>query len=273
MGDMTPFHFEDGHDSFEEIGEANGGRYWPEGALQDALGYKTRQGFRGAMNRALQACVALSIDPGENFKIQPDGTYRFTRFACYLIAMNGNSSKPRVAAAQMYFAAIAETFQNAVEAATGVERVVMREELKDGQKSLSSTAAQHGIKNYAFFQNQGYRGMYNMSLSELCHHKGAEKKKLLDRMDRTELAANLFRITQTESKIQNEKIYGQKRLEDAAFNVGRSVRRSMEEISGQSPESLPLAEPIGDVKKQIKGARRKLTKIDAPKKRSKGKKK
>ena len=94
---------------------------------------------------------------------------------------------------------------------------------------------------YALFQNKGYLGLYNMSISQLRERKGIpDGKNLLDFMEKEELAANLFRITQTEAKIRNEGLRGQKMLEDAAYSVGRQVRKAMEEISGTRPENLPV---------------------------------
>ena len=121
-----------------------------------------------------------------------------------------------------------------------VERVLIREEVSGREKSLSSTAKQAGVVNYAFFQNAGYLGMYNMNLSQLRTRRGLPGSVTpLDYMGKTELAGNLFRITQTEEKIKNEKIKGQQSLEIAAKEVGKKVRKTMIEISNVAPENLP----------------------------------
>ena len=108
-------------------------------------------------------------------------------------------------AAQVYFAALAETFQSHLEHAEGVDRIVIRHEMTDGMKSLSSTASRHGVSNYAFFLNAGYGGSQH-GIARLTELKGVDgsKEHLLDRMGKDELAANLFRITQTDAKIKNE---------------------------------------------------------------------
>ena len=253
MTQLTIFHFDEGRPSFEDLGEPNGGRYWKEEDLRRALDYQTPQSFRKVITRAMQACLSLSISTEENFRLGPDGQYKFTRFACYLVAMNGDTKKVQVAAAQLYFAALAETFQQHVEHCEGIERVLIRQEMTDGMKVLSSTAKRHGVTNYAFFQNAGYRGMYNMDLARLQSFKGiSDGEILLDRMGKDELAANLFRITQTDAKIKNEQLQGQRILEKVAHDVGQKVRHTMIELSGTAPENLPIAEPIGTVKKKLK---------------------
>src|SRR5262245_14583572 len=149
---LTVFHFEDGRESFEDLGKPNGIRYWLESDLMRALEYQTAQSFRKVITRAMQACLSLGIPTEENF-ILTDGQYKLTRFACYLIAMNGDPKKPQVAAAQIYFAALAETFRRHQDHAENIDRVLVRQEMTDGLKSLCSTAKRHGVQNYAFFQN------------------------------------------------------------------------------------------------------------------------
>jgi DNA-damage-inducible protein D len=259
--DSGLFHFEQGIPSFEDLGQENGITHWSEAVLMDALGYETSQSFRKAVIKAKQACLSAGMQCEEHFDLQPDGSHIFTRFGCYLVAMNGSPSKPQVAAAQMYFATVAETFANYLEHAEGIERMLIRDKLVEENKSLHSSAKSHGVKNYAFFHSKGYLGMYNMKLSELCKLKGAKDgTNLMNRMGRTELAANLFRVTQTEEKIRSQNIQGQEKLEDAAYSVGKSVRRTMQENSGSLPEELPLAEDVTSVKKKIKGVSKNLGK-------------
>ena len=270
MSGLSVFHFDANRPSFEDHGKANGVTHWSEETLMSCLGYKDAKSFANAVNRAKKACLTLNIDIDNDFAKFPDGTRCYTRFACYMIAMNGDVKKPEVAEAQYYFAAIAATFKDRLEAAEGIERILIRDEITEGHKSLSSTAAQHGVINYAFFVNAGYRGMYNMSLKNLEKRKGIKKgEKLIDRMGRAEMAANLFRITQTESKIKNEDIHGQANLEKAANIVGRRVRKMMIENSGVAPENEPLAEDVNSVRKKIKNSGRNLKKLDKPVRRKK----
>lgn len=266
MSTTNLFHFGEGQ-SFEDLGKANGATHWSEEVLRNALGYQTVESFKKVIRRAIQACLSLGIEQGENFVYQ-NGNYALTRFACYLVAMNGDPKKPEVAAAQVYFATVAETFQSHLEHVDGIDRCLIRDEISEGQKSLASTAKRHGVVSYPFFMDAGYRGMYNMSLKQLQSRKGLDKKQqLLDHIGKDELAANLFRITQTDAKIKNENIRGQKNLEAAAHNVGQKIRHTMLEISGTAPENLPAVEPIKSVKQRIKGTRKALDSIDGDKKK------
>ena len=268
--ELTLFHFEEDRENFEDAGRANGITHWLETTVREALGYQSSEGFQKAVRRAKQTCLTLGMDTQDHFVRQPDGTYLLTRFGCYLVAMNGDTRKPQVAAAQAYFAAIAETFQDHLAHSDGIDRVLIREEITDGQKSLASTAKQHGVQNYAFFQNAGYIGMYNMTLKKLSAFKGVRTKEhLIDRMGKQEMAAHLFRITQTDAKIKNENIRGQKNLEQAAEKVGQTVRKTMQEMSGALPENLPLSDNVQDVRKRIKGTGQTLQRIDARKARKK----
>jgi len=249
-------------------GATYGSRTWREADLMAAMGYETKQSFRNAVKRALQACISIGIPHEENF-ILAGQEYRFTRFGCYLVALNGDPKKPGVAAAQAYFAKLADTFQSHMEHAEGVDRVLVRDEMTTGLKSLNHTAKAHGVENYAFFHDAGYRGLYNMGLRDLAQHKGLDpnKQKLLDYMGKTELAANLFRVTQTDEKIRNQGLSGQRQLENAAHSVGRAVRQTMQQTSGTAPERLPLAAPVQEVKRELKGANKKLRELDGKKKR------
>ncbi len=271
------FHFEKDKESFEDLGRQNGFRYWYARDLMKMLGYNDYTVFKkGPINKAITVCSTLDIDVSVNFEQVTrdlDGIkqndYRLSKFACYLVAMNGDVKKKEVALAQAYFITVTEAFKRYVNEAQQVERIAIRGEVSEREKSLSSVANNAGVENYAFFQNQGYLGLYNMSINQLRDRKGIPNgRSLLDFMGKEELAANLFRITQTEAKIRNEGLKGQKKLEDAAFSVGRQVRKTMEEISGTRPENLPIEQDINTVKSAIKSTQKEFLKLDKPKKKN-----
>jgi len=270
------FHFDKDKKSFEDLSQQNGQLYWFASDLMVALGYDGFSSFKTVINRALSACTSLNIDIFDNFtKIERTVNgknvedYKLSRFACYLIAMNGDPKRYQVAQAQAYFIAIAETYRNSLVEYENIERVLIRDEISEREKSLGGVASKHGVVNYPLFQNAGYRGMYNKNLSELKKVKGLDgkdfKRSLLDFMGKDELAANLFRVTQTELKIKNENILGQKKLEVAAETVGREVRKTMIKISNTRPEDLSLTTDIKIVKSTIKETHKKFTQIDKKK--------
>jgi len=277
MNDLVLYFADDGQ-IFEGRGVSNGGRVWFASELMEMLGYGTMQAFEQALNRAIGTCTTLGIPVVENFEqckrevnSEQVGDYRLSRFACYLVAMNGDVRKPQVAQAQAYFATLAEAARQYVQSVQDVERVQIRDEISGRERGLSSTASRVGVSDYALFQNAGYRGMYNVDLVKLKQMKGLRDKSrsLLDFMGKRELAGNLFRITETEAKLKSEGVQGQKPAENVAFHVGRKVRAIMVENTGTRPELLPLAGDIKDVRKGLKRTAKELAKIDKPKPRNK----
>ncbi len=267
---LSLFHVETDRPNFEDLGNENGGKYWYARDFMQMLGYESFTAFQKPINKAIATCTALNIPVLENFQqIQrivngetvPD--FKLTRFACYLVSINGDVRKPEVAAAQAYFVTMAEAFRHYIQDAATVERVQIREEVSEQERSLSAVAFAAGVTHYPFFQNEGYRGMYCMNLQELRERRGiVSGRSVLDFMNGEELAANLFRITQTQAKIRNEKLQGQMRLERAAHDVGQTVRQTMIKLSGKTPESLPVGEDIRSVKGKLKQARREFGKLD-----------
>jgi len=270
---VSPFDVAPSEQQFESLGQDNGFRFWYARQLAELLGYKNDNTFRKAIERAMTMLTTLGIPIYENIvsvKVTVDGRemedFKLSRFACYLAAMNGDVKKPEVAKAQLYFITWAEACRLEIEQANSVERVAIRAEIKDHEKALNSAASEAGVTDFALFQNAGYRGMYNMNLGQLRILKGIPSgRSALDFMGKTELAANLFRVTQTEEKIRGEKIQGQRSLEGVAEQVGRKVRKTMIEISGKKPENLPPAEDIKTVHKKLKSSHRKIREIDGPK--------
>ncbi len=266
----------DNEQNFESFSNENGFTFWYSSDFMKFLGYETIPPFNKALNKAIAACTTLNISILENFiqieRVDSFGKIgmdcKLSRFACYLIAMNGDVKKKEVAQAQAYFATIAGAVASYLDEAEKVDRLLTREEISVREKSMAGVVKMAGIENYAYFQNAGYRGMYNKNISELKTIRNIDKNKiLLDFMGKEELAANLFRITQTELKIKNEQIKGQQKLEVTAEVVGKEVRNTMIKISGIAPEDLEKKEDIRNVKKQLKSQNKTLKKIDQKKKK------
>lgn len=245
--------------------------YWLDTDIMRMLGYTDMLAFKKVIIKAMNACTSLGEDPGDDFvqhkhvdEYGISGSYKLSRFACFLVSQNANSSKIEVQRMQYMLAKMANVLLNTFD----VDRLETRSELTRGEKELSGIAKSHGLGDgqydFANFKDAGYRGMYNMSLKQLERKKGFVRRKgtvLYDRMNTTELAANLFRVTQTSEHIKNNNLRGQKALEQAALQVGRKVRNTME----TPPENIPL-EPseIKEVKKIGKGLKKNMKKLDEP---------
>jgi DNA-damage-inducible protein D len=273
MNKLQVFTADPSSSLFEKYAYENDITYWLASDLMGFLGYEKMSEFQKPILKAQKVCLNLNISAADNFiKVtNEDGTtdLRLSRFACYLIAMNGDIKKPEVAKAQVYFAALAESCIQYLNQIEGVVRVELRGEITEREKSLSGVTGDSGVEDYALFRNAGYRGMYNMNLNRLRELRGLPyNRSPLDFMGKTELAANLFRITQTEERIKNQGVYGQAKLEETAEYVGREVRETMQRLSNILPEELPVADDIRLAKKRIRKTARQFKKLDRPKKKN-----
>lgn len=241
--------------------------FWYARDLQDVLEYIEWRNFSKTIEKAKEACKLSKLDVLDHFvdinKMVEIGSGAqkeikdivLSRYACYLIVQNADSSKEVVALGQTYFAVqtrkqeLQEKFEELDEDA---KRVAIRNELKKHNKSLAEAAGMAGIKHpidYAIFQNFGYQGLYGgLKAQDIKERKGLEKSQnILDHMESTELAANLFRATQTDDKIRRENIQGKEKANETHFEVGKKVRQTIDELGGTMPEELPL--PDKSVKK------------------------
>lgn len=259
--------------TFEKLAKENGIRYWDAREFMGALGYDTWGSFRGVINKAIASCAHMGIDISEVFiakTIIEDSkvidSFKLTRFACLLVTMHADSKKPKVSQAKVALAAVADALIEHSISSVALERIEIRDELKGGELSMTDAAKSAGLQgqDYAIFKDAGMRGMYNMSLQELKVHKGSpEGKTLYNYMGKTELAANLFRVTQTAERINNKKLMGLKQVSATAKDVGAEVRHVMLKSSGIAPEDLQLEEDIKAVSKRIVTTNKKMTKLDA----------
>ncbi|MDP2276590.1 MAG: DNA damage-inducible protein D [Nitrospirota bacterium] len=265
-----------GSKSFEDLKKSNeyGAEYWSAREIQPLLGYTQWRRFEDAIQRALTSCkqsgntvenhfadAGKMVDLGSgSVREVPD--YNLSRFACYLIAQNGDPRKPEIANAQKYFAVQARRQEISTAIAADVERLELRKQTAEEFKALSGAARDAGVHDRMFgvFHDAGYKGMYGgLGRDAIKKQKRIpEKENLMDRMDTTELAANQFRMTQTRDKLAKDKVKDQQAAIRTHENVGKEVRDAIKRIGGTLPERLPPAEHIKQVEKRIKSAAPKL---------------
>ena len=221
------------------------------------LEYSKWGNFVKVIDKAKESCKNSNInilehfaDVGKTIKM-PKGAekiindFKLTRYACYLIAQNGDSRKKAIALAQTYFAVQTRkqeiTRQEYEQLSEDEKRLYTRRNVKDKNKYLFDTAKLAGVKNYGKFNNYGYRGLYNgETAKDIANRKGiSEKEDILDYMSSTELAANLFRITQTDEVLKNKNINNEDDACKTHHNVGQAVRQTIKKIGGTMPEDLP----------------------------------
>lgn len=253
--------------------DENGNEYWTSRSLWKILEYNEYRNFLPVIEKAKLACensgqniedhfvdINEMVTIGSGAERQVDSV-KLSRYACYLIVQNADPSKKIVAQGQTYFAIqtrIAEVQQmkEYQELSTEEEkRLFLRAELQTHNTLLASAAKDAGVIDsidYAIFQNYGYQGLYGgMTAKDIHAKKGLKNsQKILDHMGSTELAANLFRATQTEEKLKRENIKGKQKANMTHYEVGAKVRQTIKELGGTMPENLPTAENIKAVEKK-----------------------
>jgi DNA-damage-inducible protein D len=238
--------------------------YWKARELMPLLGYARWENFQNAIQRSITAFVVAEEKPENHFREtrtmveigsgagKETADYFLSRAACYIIAMNGDTSKPEIAEAQKYFAIQARRMERLECLITDQRRVALRDRVRDRNSKLNKTAQQAGVRRFALFHGAGIREMYKMRLADLKARRGiGENEDWLDRQGIEELAANEFRVTQTDAKIKRENIHGEEPAISAHAQVGREVRQTIERLGNTMPEDLMIEPPIKEIEKRL----------------------
>ncbi len=247
------------NNTFESIKhiDENGTEFWYARELQQVLNYKEWRKFEGVIEKAKMACEQSNINTLDHFvgtdkmvqigsgAIRNSKDYKLTRYACYLIAQNGDSRKKVIALAQTYFAIqtrkqeLSERDYNSL--TEDEKRLYQRSLTKKGNYSLNQTAKKSGVKNFDKFHNSGYKGLYNgETADDIAKRKGLRyREDILDNMGSDELIANLFRISQTEQKLKKDNIKTESEANQTHYNIGKNIRDVIAKNGGTMPEDLP----------------------------------
>ncbi len=266
-----------GNDSpFERIKQTNnaGGEYWSSRDFAQILGYTDYRNFEQVIKKAKTACfnsghriedhfvdITEMVDIGSGAQ-RPINAVYMSRYACYLIIQNADPGKEIVALGQTYFAVQTRRQEISEQEVEDNRRLLLRQEMKTHNVRLAGAAREAGVvkaSDYAIFQNHGYMGLYGgLTAQDIHRRKGLKKgRQILNHMGSTELAANLFRATQTEEKLRRENIRGKEKASRTHREVGAKIRKTIAELGGTMPEELPVAEDIKRLetkqKKALKG--------------------
>lgn len=258
MGNAIDRYSEEIFEDIKHVNEYNQ-EFWFARELQEVLGYSQWRRFKDVIEKAMDSCETSGNTVEDHFAnvgkmvIVGSGAERevedfmLTRYACYLIVMNGDPRKEVIALGQTYFAVKTrqqELIDDYEQLSEDQKRLAIRNEIREHNKSLAEAARNAGVVepiDYAVFQNRGYQGLYGgMGAKEIHVRKGLKKsQQILDHMGSTELAANLFRATQADEKLRREQVIGKKEAGDVHFQVGQKVRQTIKELGGTMPEDLP----------------------------------
>ena len=262
-----------GDSPFEQIRRTNnaGNEYWSSRDFAQILGYTDYRNFEQVIKKAKTACfnsghriedhfvdITDMVDIGSGAQRPVQAVY-MSRYACYLIIQNADPGKEIVALGQTYFAVQTRKQEVSEQDVEDNRRLLLRQEMKTHNLRLAGAAREAGVikaSDYAIFQNHGYIGLYGgLTAQDIHHRKGLKKnQQILDHMGSTELAANLFRATQTEEKLRRENIKGREKANRTHREVGAKIRQTIKELGGTMPEKLPAAEDIKKLETKHKKA-------------------
>ncbi|MEK7075290.1 MAG: DNA damage-inducible protein D [Patescibacteria group bacterium] len=253
--------------------DENGVEFWMARQLMELLNYAQWSNFEEVIAKAAKSSIASGQNVDNHFvrseKMVKIGSntvrsvvdWKLDRYACYLIAQNADSNKENVALAQTYFAVQTRKQEILENLSDDEKRLFIRGEVTGENKKLAQVAKEAGVSKFGLFNDAGYRGLYGMSKADIETRKQIKKGELSDRAGNTELAANLFRITQTSEKLKKDRIHVERDAIQTHFMIGGKVRQTIKDIGGILPEELPPEKHIKEVKKDVSKLQKQQLKI------------
>ena len=266
------------HRNFESIKrvDTEGVEYWKARDLMPQLDYSDWRNFENVITKAKTACTTSGQNVDDHFVDVTElivlakgakrevSDYKLSRYACYLIAQSGDPEKKAIALAQTYFAIQTRKQELYEQLPENRKRLMIRSEVTDHNRKLAETARKSGVTRFGTFNDAGYMGLYGMPHRSIQIKKGLGKDKLLDRAGSTELAANLFRITQTDEqlkkRLESGEVVGERSAAHTHFKVGGKVRQTIKDIGGTLPEHLKPEEDIKKIERRMSSEERKKLK-------------
>ncbi|MBU1088672.1 DNA damage-inducible protein D, partial [Patescibacteria group bacterium] len=258
---------------FEKVKQTNKDNFefWSARDLSNILKYSEYRHFLPVIKKAKQSCINSKQPLNQHFEDyihmvklghgakRPIKDIKLSRYACYLIMQNADPSKEVVALGQTYFAIQARRQEIQNQIIEDNKRLFLREEITAHNKHLAEAASRAGVQNFGRFTNYGYMGLYGGKTMKQVHKNKALKKtqKILDHMGSEELAANLFRATQTDAKLRREQVKSEAMANQTHQRVGRKIRQTIKELGGIMPENLITLDAITQAKKRIKNSKKK----------------
>lgn len=239
--------------------------YWWGTWYAQILGYKNLKNLTNTITKAKKTCVQIGLDVEDNFiksESEMGPNVKLSKFACFLVAIHADARKPIVRKARAYFLNEMDEVNHLLYDQDYLSRIVAREELTELNKKMAKAARRAHVKDFQYFINEGYVGMYNQTMSELKDGRGVNQHKdMNDYMSNTELAANIFRVTLTIERLKLLQNPNQQIAAREHWKVGREIRKMIKSSTLNAPERLPLSGNLHELQRKLIDTQKELNMV------------